>query len=331
MKDTVVVTLADTLYLGYAKQLFSAAFWNAGWQGDYLLLAHEANADDTRWFSEKGIIVKFCKALPIASDKKVDIILASKLYLFTDYFKQWKRVIFLDLDIIIRGPIDGLCDVDGFGACTSLGSTLKDNLIDFENIDPALLAEINSHFDLYRNAFNSGVMSFDSEIIGKSIFNELLNMFNKYIKVARYGDQLILNLCFSKTYKEMLPVYNRIIEKSEYANINPSHAEGIIIHTVSMGDGPWNPDNIFHDEWKNNFDKADHIDLSHIPQVRPWSQKEIQQQSRKIVSEHFVGQKFGKGKIFNSLSKVLHLITHDPKKAAVKIKQFIEASKTMRE
>ena len=41
MKKNLLVTLADENYIDRAKQLFSSVYFNAGWKGDYMLLAHE--------------------------------------------------------------------------------------------------------------------------------------------------------------------------------------------------------------------------------------------------------------------------------------------------
>ena len=63
--DAVLVTLADKNYIDQAKQLFSSVYWNAGWKGDYMLLAHEVPEKDLNWFREKGILVKKCSKMPI--------------------------------------------------------------------------------------------------------------------------------------------------------------------------------------------------------------------------------------------------------------------------
>jgi len=39
-KKSVLVTLADENYIYQAKQLFSSVYFNVGWRGDYMLLAH---------------------------------------------------------------------------------------------------------------------------------------------------------------------------------------------------------------------------------------------------------------------------------------------------
>ena len=63
MKKDLLVTLADENFLDQAKQLFSSVYWNAGWKGDYMLLAHEIPESKLKWFRDKGILVKKCKSV----------------------------------------------------------------------------------------------------------------------------------------------------------------------------------------------------------------------------------------------------------------------------
>ena len=316
MKSSVLVVLADKNYFNQAKQLFSAAYWKAGWKGDYLLLAHEASPDDVFWFLNKGILVMHCKENPASSGKKIDAILASKFYMFTDFFKQWQHVIYLDTDIIIKGPLDGLLDLKGFGACPSLGQVFKDNLINYDKIDSNVLQELKMNFDFNKNTFNAGVMSFDTKIISDGMFEDLLGLFKKYLNFVHYSDQSVLNFYFYNKWIALLPVYNRTIEKSEYPTVDPSSIDGIVIHTVSLGDGPWNEDNIFYPEWKENFDRADEMDLSKIPDVPPWPLKKIKEHSGRIIKKHF----YGGPRQF--LKKAVRLLQKDPVRFFSKIKQF---------
>ncbi|HZL42655.1 MAG TPA: hypothetical protein VFD66_05190, partial [Verrucomicrobiae bacterium] len=57
------MTLADRNFLPQAKQLFSSVYWNAGWAGDYMLLAHEVPEDQLQWFQDKGILIRNVKPL----------------------------------------------------------------------------------------------------------------------------------------------------------------------------------------------------------------------------------------------------------------------------
>ena len=91
MKKNLLVTLADENYLERAKQLFSSVYWNAGWKGDYMLLAHEVPEEKLKWFRDKGILVKKCKAIYNKEIVGWPTMVLSKFYLFTPYFKRWKK------------------------------------------------------------------------------------------------------------------------------------------------------------------------------------------------------------------------------------------------
>ncbi len=328
MKKAVLAVLANKNYIDQAKQMFSAAYWKAGWKGDYLLLAHEIDPGDVSWFIEKGIIVHHCQALATSETRKVGVICLSKFYMLTEYFKQWEHVVYLDTDIIIRGSIDGLLNVKGFGACHSLGQTVRDELCNMDKLDKVLRENIEEKYQLDKNAFNAGVLSFSTDIITDNIFTELVDLYKKYVDLALYDDQTIFNLYFNGIYKEMPPVYNRTVEKSHYKKINPDRFEGLLIHTVSLGDGPWNTESIFHDEWKENLEKADEMDLLNVPKIVPWPQKKIEEESMKIFNAHVFGYEKGiVSKIKQFLARGIRLFFTDPTRAFVKIKQLSEFRK----
>ena len=102
--QNLLVTLADKNYILQAKQLFSSVYHNAGWKGDYMLLACEIPEDELTWFKEKGILIKYCK--PLLDDTRS--IGSAKFYLFTKEFKEWDKIIYLDSDIIVRASLDEL-------------------------------------------------------------------------------------------------------------------------------------------------------------------------------------------------------------------------------
>ena len=60
MTKNLFVTLADKNYLDQIKQLFSSIYFNAGWNGDCMLLSHEIADSDLEWFQSRGILVKKC-------------------------------------------------------------------------------------------------------------------------------------------------------------------------------------------------------------------------------------------------------------------------------
>jgi hypothetical protein len=120
MKENLLVTLADSMFVQQAKQLFSSVYWNAGWKGDYMLLAHEIPEKELKWFSNKGILIKRCKLL---HDQPTSIrcnpVALDKFYLFTPEFRKWKNIVFLDADMIVKSSLEGLTKIKGFGAVSA--------------------------------------------------------------------------------------------------------------------------------------------------------------------------------------------------------------------
>lgn len=278
MKKNLLVTLADKNYIDQAKQLFASVYFNAGWKGDYMLLAHKIPEDKLRWFREKGILVKKCQ--PIygrkIGRKKLPPIALGKFYLFSPEFKKWNNVIYLDTDIIVRASLDRLTKIKGLAACPS-------NLMYKKFVKPKFKYEktydrLKKNYDLKERAFNSGVMVFNTKIITKKTFSKLVKLFHKYKKITIGGDEPIINLLFYKKWTRLPAVYNipPIIMLRIY-NTKPNEIRGIILHFPAR-DKPWLSKNPFYEEWKNNLNKANLIDLKNILPAREyWTKKNIEE------------------------------------------------------
>ncbi len=288
-KDSVLVTLANRAFLDQAKQLFSSAYWNGGWKGDYLLLAHEdVPEEDLVWFRKKGIEVFMCRALtekPIAGAKHPSVVL-DKFYLFTPYFKQWNRVIFLDADIIVRASIERLANPkDALLATSANGTSLRDEFIKQKRENGRLFKELKKTYRLAGKAFNSGVMAFRTKIIREDAFDTLLNLYNRFGGLNRYGEEATFNLYFYKNW-DMLPMLYNMYPHRAYYHFGIPHEElrGIIIHFVYENiEKPWIKSSPFYEEWNVNFQKADEIDISR-PQspAKTWTMREERAYLRKL-------------------------------------------------
>ncbi|MGA2418350.1 MAG: glycosyltransferase, partial [Candidatus Staskawiczbacteria bacterium] len=190
MKNNLLVTLADENFVDQAKQLFSSVYYNAGWKGDYMLLAYKIPDKDLEWFFNKGILVKKCE--PIFKDNELQKlcdnspedrsdewpnIASSKFYLFTPEFKKWQNIIFLDADIIVRAPLDELTKVKGFSASYNRDFRLNTEFSEKHQIttkdQQALYQKLKNSFNLKEKAFNSGVMAFNTKIIQEDKVNNL--------------------------------------------------------------------------------------------------------------------------------------------------------------
>lgn len=268
-RKSLLVTLADRNYLNNAKQLFSSVFWNAGWDGDYMLLAHEIPEKELEWFIGKGILVKRCAPLhhrDIGRENYAPVVL-DKFYLFTPEFQKWDNVVFLDADIIVKASINELAKVKGFASPNVMGDTLE--LFFQKNSDPSLYKTIKEEYSLRSPAFNSGVMAFSTRIIQKTTFDSLMELFIKYETIAS-SDDPIFNLLFYKRWIKLSVVYDitpRLIERK--TGLNPGKLRGIIIHLKD--DELSDLNSSLYREWKKNLELAENINLKNIQKVKKWT------------------------------------------------------------
>lgn len=266
-RKNLLVTLADKNYVSQAKQLFSSVYWNAGWEGDYMLLSHEIPEKDLIWFSNKGILIKECRSL---HDNNIAYtyshVVLDKFYLFTEEFKKWNIVVFLDADIIVKSSLNGLIKIKHFSAvqdCYINKLHTQFFMLNFQKI------KINSNFyNFNRAAFNSGVMSFNTNIITSHTFNELTSLFKEYGSASKYGEQPVMNLYFYNKWKKLPLFYNTIISSLNYKI--PSFLQPIVLHFIRYNDRPplWDPQHPFYLEWKTNLEKAEFIDLNVLQKVQ---------------------------------------------------------------
>ncbi|MDD5194030.1 MAG: glycosyltransferase [Candidatus Nanoarchaeia archaeon] len=276
MKKQVLVTLADKNYVKQAKQLFSSAYWNGGWDGDFLLLSYNIAEKELEEFRKKGILVFKCKKLldtlkinntEYSRDKRWIEIVSNKFYLFTNYFKKWDNIIFLDSDIIVRASINRLKNLKGINAVKDTNFKIKNQMIDFNilnNKDKELYEEINKIYDIEKESFNSGVMIIDTEIINKDLFETLLKKLKKYGNICALGDQTILNFTFYDKWKKLDLVYN----STTY--FNQGNQNSIILH-VNSRIKAWDKESIFYNEWSSNFERFKEIDLQNPKKIKEWS------------------------------------------------------------
>lgn len=293
MKKCLFVTLANENYLEQAKQLFSSVYWNAGWKGDYMLLAHEIPEKKLKWFKDKGILIKRCKAI-YKNISGMDSITASKLYLFTPEFKKWDVIIYTDSDVIVRAGLDHLCSLSGFWSVLDPNSTIKSQIASVENMKKRglneiearrLVEQLSSDYNLDNPAFSSGFFVFDKETIKEDTFNKLKRTFKKYYKASAFWEMLTFSLVFDH-WKELPPVYTLHIQnESNRWFIPPKKIKGIMLHFMTR-DKPWILKNYFYKEWKYNLDRADKINLKERPAGKKWSMKQIYGYTRYLEKKH---------------------------------------------
>ncbi len=262
MKKDILITLADKGYLEQAKQLFYSAVANGGWQGDLMLLAYELADADLRWFTEKGIIIFHCPKWDVqgGSDGSYSWppVVWHKMHILKPYFRQWRTIVFLDGDIIVRSSIRALAEVSGFSA-VRCRTRIRDECIHpihayLKGLNWRLLGEVHRTYDLDRKGFNSGLIAFPSSVIWDDLFDKVVEIQKKYSSVFMIPEQVTFNLIF-REWNALPDAYSMYpIDIALYTHMRPEEIEGIAIHFIL--EKPWIKTHPFYGEWKVSYDKA---------------------------------------------------------------------------
>lgn len=337
-KKNLFVTFADKNYIEQAKQLFSSVYHNAGWKHDYMLLAYKIPKQQLSWFAKKGILVKKCKPLSKEIEKELPASIFLAFNLFTPEFKKWDNVIYIEGDTIVRASLDELTKIKGFAAAPDICKyniqfqfsrigleiapysplNTKDKI---EKSYDKIFNELKKNYNIKEESFNFGVMAFSTNIIKENTLNKIKELIKKYGKISVYGPQGIANLLFYKKWIKLPRVYNSYVNSWEqYYKIKPENLRGIVIHFAGPNsqDKPWHPGNPLHKEWKNNFKKANQIDLNNIPVDKKWTEKEIKKYCLFLKKRHIIYY------IKNSIDKNLGLFGIVLKKKSPKLYSILK-------
>lgn len=270
-----LVTLADAHYLEQAKQFFSSAYWNAGWKGDFVLLAHDIDDSRLTWFKDKGIFIYHCKPI---STEKIGVFhhpptVLSKFYVFTSYFKRWDKVLFFDGDIIVRASLDDLLSVKSFAAPAATGIDFKRELV---NDGSEIYKEARKMARFNNSAFNSGVFAFDTRFLLSMPFDRLMRAYKRYKSISCYGEEGVMNIAFQGQWEKLPLPYNVYpgYMHMKYG-INSKDLDAIVIHFVASTK-PWINESPFYEEWSKSRAAAETMNLSmRRDPVKIWSDDEM--------------------------------------------------------
>ncbi len=349
-KKDLFVTLADRKYLRTAKQIFASVFFNAGWKGDYMLLAHDIPEEDLAWFREKGILIKHCAPLFREGDNLPELggmgaVVASKFYLFVPEFKKWRTVVYSDSDATVRASLDGLRGLKGFYSVEDATTRLWQQVIRKKNIQERALdrrecrrrvRKMRGDYDLNARPFCAGFFVFSPEdvIDGDQTFHDLCRLFAYYGMVSEYGDQLTFNLYF-RQWKSLPVVYNIQFhgEKNRWL-VPPAEIHGIVLHFVTA-QKPWVYKTYFWNEWYQNLMRADQIDLGRVPQGVIWTQESIDLVSAElnnILRKRKSGRLWARilmDRMLGYLGRIIRLMDRGVYRKLIGMKQRLDLDKTL--
>ncbi|MEQ9619228.1 MAG: Stf0 family sulfotransferase [Deltaproteobacteria bacterium] len=297
-KKHVLVTLATRNYIDMAKQLFSSAYFNGGWDGDYLLLAHDIPEEDLSWFRERGIIIKHTAPLYEEEPGGMHACLADKFHMFTPYFKKWRTVVYSDLDVIVKETLHELKEVKGFWAVEDWSPTLLDQIVNDKDIEERHLDRkecmdsikgLNIRYDLSTQPFGAGFFAFSTDIITDDLFMELKKTMDKYQMISKHGDQLSFNLCFYHRWRKLNHTFNVLVAQVNRDSYDvPPHtrwglAENLNAYVLHIfNPKPWDERSAFYWEWLMNLKRADDIGRCKVDKDFDSGIKNIKRTERRI-------------------------------------------------
>jgi len=285
MSKQVLVTLADRNYVPQAKQLFSSVYHNSGWKGDYLLLAHKIPDHTAKWFTDKGILVLPVEPLSKKGFDKHPSTILSKFYLFTPELRRWKKVVFLDGDIIVEASLQALAHIKDFGAVPDihfmpLGGQFVSPRPNRGDGHKKAFYELERGYDLREVAFNSGMMAFDTGAIEDDALEALMLLYKRYGRISN-SEQSILNLYLYKRWQHLPLVYDNYFPYHR-PSWKPRYKPTMAVVQHFLWDKPWTrKDRHFDRLWAQNLAMSERIDLGkRAPPARVLSHAEVQAQER---------------------------------------------------
>ena len=229
--STALVLFADANYLDPAKALIYGAVSTGKWSQDIVFVPYpDVSDEEASWFTQRGIIVKrFEKAVDAGEISNIASAQFNKLNLFDTYFKRWRRVVYLDCDIMIFREMSQLLRLDCGNTIMVDGEDWPEGLASqfLANRDPTLFEQLKTEFgDISVKNFNTSSMVFDTNLIQTETLPKLLEITQKYLPIIRTSDQSTLNLFFYQKWKQL--------PKGTIAFIGNPNPLGMIVHVARI-------------------------------------------------------------------------------------------------
>lgn len=242
--ETVCVTLCDAGYWKKACRTIDELRTAGAWAGDIVLLAVDFDPDpipgvqirrishlDTRPLLEAW---KTHPLEPMPDNRHYGKLTQwDKLQVFAPWFRQWRRVVFLDAGMRIFDTIQPLLDLPWEGRLLAPDdSDPYDNGSRFDHqldlsANPPVLATLLATYGepcLTRRYFNNCVFVFDTALITQSTFADLERMMHE-IPIFRCNETGLMNLAFTIQRNVWTPFPQRVGDKYLFAWSEANYTE----------------------------------------------------------------------------------------------------------
>jgi alpha-N-acetylglucosamine transferase len=246
--STVFATLTDASYFSKARRTIRELQVHGKWTGDIVLLAVDFTPDPIRGVRIRRIshldtdrLLESWKTYPIQAmpDNRHygKIYQWDKLQVFTPYFKQWDRVVFLDAGMRVFDVVQPLLDLPWKGSILAPDDADPyDNGSRFDRqldltANPAVTARLLTTYGekiLTRRYFNNCIFVFDTDLIGSVVtLPELQSLMVDY-PIFLCNETGLMNVAF--TFHRMgnfwKPLPQRVGTKYLFAWAENNYEEG---------------------------------------------------------------------------------------------------------
>jgi lipopolysaccharide biosynthesis glycosyltransferase len=287
-----------------------------------MLLSPDLDNGDADWFRNRGITVQH--RAPFYDDATwrahlhpefpTPTIWTLKYHLFTEEFKQWENIVYLDADIMVRGSLTGLLS-RGFTAVANMCNPTFNGQFASRQLDEEAekqLAQFLRAYSLSALDFNAGVFSFETAAVGSDMVRRLDAMLRAYGRLSRFSEQCFMNLVFYNTWQRGPLTYNVCVPMLlNETHMRPSLIEGRILHFNGEEEKkPWDTRSPFYAEWQANLEGAEHIDFSKTPPAERRPRLLHEQLTRAVcLLEMRAKQKRRYRRLRSRLKPILNLLT----------------------
>jgi len=252
----ILVLVADKNYMQHVKYLFTNIVSEGKWDGDLCLIYNGEEDEPINEFLNTDIII---------IKKKINNPYYAKLYLFSEFFKKWDVLMYMDCDFVIFDSLNDLpipnneilMDQEPFYIHQYFCQGEDEGQRQVKLME---LRAKNLNIDVL--GYNSGFMYIDTKIISSNTESELFNFKNELQTYNNHtnpsgGDQPIINLFFLDKIKK--------IENNLICYVASVSHQTIATHTCRW-DAPWASNryseklnmgyNEFYNKSLNNFSKT---------------------------------------------------------------------------
>lgn len=209
----VVVLLTDEWYYHHTLQVIQSLRIYGNYSGDICIISYWLPDWQEDEFKHQGCDVFLFDKILEHNHKIYPNIVLLKFTLFKEVFKQWDKVLYIDSDTTIRCDVNKLFEYSWINVVPEIAFFPLSCQFSLpqSDVQKKIWWNLKDCYDMTRKSFNSWVMVFETNIIHKDMYQEIIDLFYKYEDLLLLPDEAILNLYFYEKHTFLPLYYNNYI------------------------------------------------------------------------------------------------------------------------